>query len=75
MKRGMAILLSVKTTYQHNDLSDRGPDGAKSTIRSILDRFLGDNTPPGTVEAEKLQNDPGLLAAVAIGWDSPYMRR
>jgi hypothetical protein len=57
----------VKTPYQHNDLSDRGPDHAKSAIQSILDRFLDDNTPAGQVEAEKLQNDntAGLLAASA----------
>jgi len=59
-KAGITV---VKTTYQHNDLSDRGPDGVKNTIQSILDRFLDDNTPPGQVEAEKLQNNPGLIAA------------
>ncbi len=36
-KAGVTV---VKTTYQHNDLSDRGPDGVKNTIQSILDRFL-----------------------------------
>ena len=59
-KAGITV---VKTTYQHNDLSDRGPDEVKNTIQSILDRFLDDNTPSGQVEAEKLQNDPGLIAA------------
>jgi alpha/beta hydrolase fold len=53
-KAGITV---VKTSYQHNDLSDRGPDGVKSAIQSILDRFLDDNTPSGQVEAEKLQND------------------
>jgi hypothetical protein len=61
-KAGITV---VKTTYQHNDLSDRGPDGAKSTIQSILDRFLDDDTPSGQVEAEKLRDNPGLLAASA----------
>src|SRR5271154_5020061 len=59
-KAGITV---VKTTYQHNDLSDRGPDGVKNTIQSILDRFLDDNTPSGQMEAEKLQNNPGLIAA------------
>ena len=59
-KAGITV---VKTTYQHNDLSDRGPDGVKNTIQSILDRFLDDDTPSGQVEAEKLQNNPGLIAA------------
>jgi hypothetical protein len=62
-KAGITV---VKTTYQHNELSDRGPDGVKSTIQSILDRFLDDNTPSGQVEAEKLQtSNAGLLAASA----------
>jgi hypothetical protein len=58
-KAGITV---VKTTYQHNDLSDRGPDGAKSTIQSILDKFLDDDTPPGTVEAEKLRDASGQIA-------------
>ena len=54
----------VKTPYHHNDLSDRGPDHVKTTIRSILDRFLDDDTPPGAVEAENPKNNlGGLLAA------------
>ncbi len=63
-KAGITV---VKTPYQHNELSDRGPDGAKGTIQAILDRFLDDNTPAGQVEAEKLQNDniSGLIAASA----------
>jgi alpha/beta hydrolase fold len=63
-KAGITV---VKTIYQHNDLSDRGPDGAKRTIQSILDRFLDDNTPSGQVEAEKLEEkvNAGLLAASA----------
>jgi hypothetical protein len=62
-KAGITV---VKTPYQHNELSDRGPDGVKSTIQSILDRFLDDNTPPGQVEAEKLDaGNAGLLAASA----------
>jgi hypothetical protein len=63
-KAGITV---VKTPYQHNDLSDRGPDQAKSAIQSILDRFLDDNTPAGQMEAEKLQDNStaGLLAASA----------
>jgi alpha/beta hydrolase fold len=62
-KAGITV---VKTPFQHNDLSDRGPDGAKSTIQSILDRFLNDDTPSGQVESEKLQTGTaGLIAAAA----------
>ena len=58
-KAGITV---VKTPFQHNELSDRGPDDVKSTIQSILDRFLNDDTPAGQVEAEKLQSGPGTVA-------------
>jgi hypothetical protein len=45
----------IKTTYHHNDLSDRGPDHVKTAIQAILDKFLDDNTPPGMVETDKLE--------------------
>jgi len=51
-KAGITV---VKTPYQHNELSDRGPDHVKTTIRSIVDKFLDDDTPAGTVDPEKLQ--------------------
>jgi hypothetical protein len=47
----------------HNELSDRGPDQVKTTIESIVDRFLDDDTPAGTVETEKFQKaTPGQVA-------------
>jgi alpha/beta hydrolase family protein len=58
-KAGITV---VKTPYQHNDLSDRGPDHVKTTIQSILDKFLDDDTPPGTMEAENLQDGSGQVA-------------
>jgi len=51
-KAGITV---VKTPYQHNELSDRGPDHVKTTIRSITDKFLDDDTPAGTVDPEELQ--------------------
>ena len=62
-KAGITV---VRTPFQHNQLSDRGPDHVKTTIRSILDRFLDDNTPAGTVETEKLQKG-GSSQAVTSG--------
>ncbi|WP_244978657.1 alpha/beta fold hydrolase [Bradyrhizobium pachyrhizi] len=39
----------VRTEFQHNDLSDRGPDSAKSSIQAGVEQFLdedaGGNTP------------------------------
>jgi hypothetical protein len=53
----------VNTSYQHNELSDRGPDQVKTTIESSGDRFLDDDTPAGTVETEKFQKaTPGQVA-------------
>ena len=61
-KAGITV---VRTTFQHNDMRDRGPDEVKNTIQGMLDHFLDDDTPSGQVEAEKLQSNPGLLAASA----------
>jgi Chlorophyllase enzyme len=62
-KAGITV---VKTTYQHNDLSDRGPDHVKNDIQAILDKFLDDDTPPGTVETDKPETtEPGLVALSA----------
>ena len=62
-KAGITV---VKTPYQHNELSDRGPDHVKTTIRSIIDKFLDDDTPAGTVDPEKLQKDKSGPIAFAV---------
>jgi pimeloyl-ACP methyl ester carboxylesterase len=47
-KAGITV---IKTGYQHTDMSDRGPDEVKSTIQTILDKFLDDDdTPAATAE-------------------------
>ena len=33
----------VKTEFQHNDLSDRGPDHVKSAIQATVERFLDED--------------------------------
>src|ERR1700716_1636974 len=38
-KAGITV---VNTGFQHNDMRDTGPDEAKNTIQSMLDRFLVD---------------------------------
>src|SRR5580658_6740982 len=65
-KAGITV---VRTTYQHNDLSDRGPDEAKSAIQSILDRFLDDNTPPGSMETTR---PPEMTEPGRVAFSSPY---
>jgi hypothetical protein len=52
----------IKTSYQHNDLSDRGPDHVKSTIQAILDKFLDDDTPLTAVEKGPEMTEPGRLS-------------
>jgi Chlorophyllase enzyme len=58
----------VKTTYQHNDLSDRGPDHVKTTIQAILDKFLDDDTPPGAAET----NQPAASEPGAVAFSRPH---
>jgi Chlorophyllase enzyme len=40
-KAGITV---VRTDYQHNDLSDRGPGRVKQHIQTMLDKFLDDDT-------------------------------
>ncbi len=41
-KRQSAGITVVETTFQHNDMRDTGPEKAKNTIESMLDKFLVD---------------------------------
>lgn len=53
-KAGITV---VKTGYQHVDMSDRGPDTVKTRIRTLLDKYLGDDdVAPGTIQ-RKLSTD------------------
>jgi hypothetical protein len=57
----------VQTGFQHNDLSDRGPDDVKSTIQGMVDKFLDDDSPLKPVETNtppKL-TEPGPVALYA----------
>jgi hypothetical protein len=53
-KAGITV---VKTGYQHVDMSDRGPDTVKTRIRTLLDKYLGDDdVAPRTIQ-RKLSTD------------------
>jgi len=39
----------VKTPFQHNDLSDRGPDHVKSSIQTAVHQFLDEDEGPPTI--------------------------
>jgi pimeloyl-ACP methyl ester carboxylesterase len=41
-KSGITV---VQTGYQHNWMTDRGPDDAKANIEAMLDKFIADDSP------------------------------
>jgi pimeloyl-ACP methyl ester carboxylesterase len=41
-QRENAGITVVQTTFQHNDMRDTGPDTAKRSIQTVLDKFLVD---------------------------------
>src|SRR4030088_1409248 len=60
-KAGITV---VDTGFQHNDMRDTGPDTAKSSIQTMLDKFLNDVdnseiTPVPTKTPDVLTNAPG----------------
>src|SRR5256714_3908905 len=63
-KSGITVL---QTGYQHTDMSDRGPDDVKSTIRGRLDEFLDDESPLKRVltKSPPLMTDPGPVTPYA----------
>ncbi|MDX3966219.1 alpha/beta fold hydrolase [Bradyrhizobium sp. PUT101] len=59
----------VKTEFQHNDMRDTGPDAAKSSIQSMLDKFLSatdsDVAPVDTRSSPPKILEPGPVALMA----------
>jgi hypothetical protein len=54
----------VDTGFQHNDMRDTGPDTAKTSIQTLLDKFLNDTdnsdiAPVPTKIPDVLANAPG----------------
>jgi alpha/beta hydrolase fold len=60
-KSGITVM---QTGFQHNDMRDTGPDGAKASIQGILDKFLDDDSPlrPIETKAPPAMGDPGPVA-------------
>src|ERR1700712_1021763 len=63
-KAGITV---VDTGFQHNDMRDTGPDTAKTSIQTMLDKFLNatDNSeiaPVPTKTPDVLANSPGPVA-------------
>jgi hypothetical protein len=65
-KAGITV---VKTDFQHNDMRDTGPDGAKNSIQGMLDKFLSDTdsevAPVDTLKAPPNVLEPGPVAVMA----------
>jgi pimeloyl-ACP methyl ester carboxylesterase len=61
-KAGITV---VRTSFQHNDMRDTGPDEAKASIQSMVDKFLDDDSPLSPVTT------PSPLMTVA-GPVTPY---
>jgi len=56
----------VNTEYQHNDMSDRGPDAVKASIQQTLDKFLADDSKLAPVDTKKIAvPPPGTIAQIA----------
>src|ERR1700730_2644088 len=63
-KAGITV---VKTEFQHNDLSDRGPDQVKTSIQAVVGKFLDDDGSlgPGETTTQTTTDPMGLITAVA----------
>jgi hypothetical protein len=60
-KAGITV---IKTAYQHNELSDRGPTEVKTAIQAILDKFFSDDDTPTETSAPAM-TEPVALSASA----------
>jgi hypothetical protein len=59
-KAGITV---VRTSFQHNDMRDTGPDDAKASIQGMLDKFLDDESPLSPVDTKSpLMTDAGPVA-------------
>jgi hypothetical protein len=59
----------VDTGFQHNDMRDTGPDVAKSSIQSMLDKFLEADSAIAPVDTRKtvpkVLTEPGPVSLYA----------
>jgi pimeloyl-ACP methyl ester carboxylesterase len=62
-KAGITV---VRTDFQHNDMRDTGPEQAKESIQSMLDKFLDDDSPLKPVQTDMPKiTEPGPVALYA----------
>ena len=68
----------VNTGFQHNDMRDTGPDAAKSSIQSMLDKFLDDSDKSGELKPQyrpaplvaSFMQEPGVAQRSATSGDT-----
>jgi len=65
-KAGITV---VRTSFQHNDMRDTGPDEVRASIQGMLDKFLDEESPlrPVDVKAPPLMTDAGPVAPYVPG--------
>ena len=56
----------VQTEYRHTDLSDRGPDKAKTIVLAMLDKFLDDDTAPIAPEMREPDLIPEMIEPTPV---------
>jgi pimeloyl-ACP methyl ester carboxylesterase len=66
----------VNTGFQHNDMRDTGPEAAKTSIQSMLDKFLDDADksalkPVPTKVPDVLSASPGPVPLASNGNSAP----
>jgi hypothetical protein len=62
-KAGITV---IKTAYQHTDMSDRGPDEVKSTIQSIIDKFLSEEEDATAETGARGMTEPEAVLAPVV---------
>ena len=64
-KAGITV---VRTSFQHNDMRDTGPEEAKESIQEMVDKFIADDSPLRAVETRTprpLMTDAGPVTPFA----------
>jgi len=64
-KAGITV---VKTEFQHNELSDRGSDRVKTTIQSMVQKFIDDDGSlrTGQIKPEDTDIDPFAMVTASV---------
>ncbi|WP_213741482.1 alpha/beta fold hydrolase [Bradyrhizobium sp. dw_411] len=62
-KAGITV---INTGFQHTDMSDRGPDEVKSSIQSIIDKFLADEEEATADTGARGMTEPAAVSASVV---------